>query len=792
MNAAPNPYPVGSPGWNYVHAQDPYTWLPPQLQNQYDAITKQMNTWDTNHSRDAGKGDATNPYQAQLSALLQPYAPKYTQQLGQTMDSMSNNMLYIDNNGQFIDPNAPGLADKLLQAGTAGMLALATGGVLNPMLTGSLGTIGAGTVSGAVGGGLGSLVTTGDFGKGVVGGAVGGLTSGLMGASGLNNYVSNAVGGGEFGKVIGNAASGAIGGALGAGLTGRDIGMGAISGGLSGGLKTAFGDATNAMGVGNQFGSAIGGMAAGQLMQSLGTSFKSGGPTAMQHTQAGNTMSMPSLPPNFSPVVRNYSPVGGQGATPQGGNMGNGFSGYGSPVGQGGTATAATNTGWQDPGVAPDNTGGGGSNWLGNVAGAIGDLYGMYSGYKNATNPLYNSSSTSTLPAWIQNQYGTALAGVNQDPYRAYGGPMVAGFNPDQNAAFNAARNNFGKYNDVQDLAINNANGMTGGFSAGDVQNWMNPYQQNVIDTTMAQLEHAHQQGLEDVNNSAELAHAFGGDRAAVQKGVADANYYRDAASTLAGLNSSNYTQALNAANNNFANKLQGNNALQGAIANARAGNTADMNNLYASGAIQQGNAQKQLDANYQEFLRQQGSAQTHIQNLLQSMGMLPRNIGTTNSYGPQQDKVAAMLSGLNGARGPGGATATGAGGLVNAGVSALKNIFGGMGGGGITNNADWINSTNAYLNSPEFTNAANPLGGIDWNGAASNSVTGNSFYNDPNFLPTISAGGSSYGPYSSGYFDPNAYSPPPDPSNYVMADPNAAYSDPNANFDPNSWFGGY
>lgn len=61
------------------------------------------------------------------------------------------------------------------------------------------------------------------------------------------------------------------------------------------------------------------------------------------------------------------------------------------------------------------------------------------------------------LPAWVeqasQQNYNFAQNVANQ-PYQAYGGQTVAGFSPDQYAAFDYARNNIGAYQGVYDGAI--------------------------------------------------------------------------------------------------------------------------------------------------------------------------------------------------------------------------------------------------------------------------------------------------------------------------------------------------
>jgi hypothetical protein len=694
-------------------------------------------------------------------------------------------------NGGF-DPNGNEYPDtsfmaRLVSTGLGVGLSMVTGGMLGPALAG-LGSVGSGIVSGAVGGGINGLVQNGDFGSGAASGAIGGLTGGLTKGLGINSAVSNAVGGGELGKILGNAATGAIGGGIKSALTGGDIGNAMLGGGLGGGLSTAFSDATNSMGLGKDIGSAIGSVATGSAMQALGSNFNSGGPSAIKPIARNTTMAN-------SPLSSPYQ-IGAQ--SPGQGFNAQGYTAPTLPSPYAGVSNNAQN-GMADPNAAPSSSG---SSWLDSVLGPAANLYGAYTGYRDAKNPLYTSSSTTTLPSWIQNQYNTALNGVNQNPYQPYNSPMVAGFNNDQNNAFNMVRNNVGAYGTEQGNVVNNANALSGGVSAGDVSNWMNPYQKSVIDATMGQLDHAHQMALEGVNDSAEKAGAFGGDRQAVEKGVADSGYLRDVASTMAGLNSQNYAQALAQANNNFSNKITGNTALQGAINNARANAQTDANNLLTSGNIQQSNAQSALTANYNEFLRQQQAAQTHIQNLLQSMGMLPRNINTNNAYGPQQDPIQGAINGITQSRGAqGAATNPGVQGAANAILSAggnfLKNVFG---GGSAYSNASPLNFANGTYGLPSTGSSSGTS--IDSNPFTQSPVTQpwstQNGFSLPGFDPTFSNYSPPNTPVDTSAYYPgvSAYNPAYDASASSAYYPGvSAYSpayDANtySGFDPNSWMG--
>jgi hypothetical protein len=94
--------------------------------------------------------------------------------------------------------------------------------------------------------------------------------------------------------------------------------------------------------------------------------------------------------------------------------------------------------------------------------------------------------------------------------------------------------------------------GATGAAALGGDQHaidtLMNPYQKNVIDATNAQYDKSGQQVVNQTNDLATRANAFGGSRHGVAEGTAigDNEMHRNA--TIAGLNQTGYNQTLDRA----------------------------------------------------------------------------------------------------------------------------------------------------------------------------------------------------------------------------------------------------
>lgn len=102
----------------------------------------------------------------------------------------------------------------------------------------------------------------------------------------------------------------------------------------------------------------------------------------------------------------------------------------------------------------------------------------------------------------------------------------------------------------------------------------MNPYQQQVIDANNAQWQHTNAQTMNQVNDAATRAGAFGGSRHGVAEGVALANNNRAQMGQTAGLLSSGYNNAMGQAGQlagmGFAGAQQNANLGLGGVGNAQ------------------------------------------------------------------------------------------------------------------------------------------------------------------------------------------------------------------------------
>lgn len=354
-------------------------------------------------------------------------------------------------------------------------------------------------------------------------------------------------------------------------------------------------------------------------------------------------------------------------------------------------------------------------------------------GTKNTTTTQKSEPSPAALAAY--NYVGNVASQAAQQPLQQYTGPRVAGFTPDQQSAFQAVQNAQGiatpYINTAAQYAAQAATPVTGvptvgggqvdysaytpqTFNAADLAQFYNPYQQSVIDATLANINRNNgiQQSQLLGNAIQSGASPFGGDRAGIAAAELARNQALASNQTIADLESQGYNTALgayqtqlgqqnqaglaNAANALTASQSNATNALNASQANAsnyltnaqnnasRAANAAEQfaglgsqaqsnaltgaSALLQSGSLQQQLAQQQLDVPYQNFVEQQQYPLSMASFLVDAINGNKTNLGqtqtTTQPSGNTLTGITGLLTALGGLFKDGGAVEPGFGGI--------------------------------------------------------------------------------------------------------------------------------
>ena len=315
------------------------------------------------------------------------------------------------------------------------------------------------------------------------------------------------------------------------------------------------------------------------------------------------------------------------------------------------------------------------------------------------------TQSTATLPAFQEAQFKELFAagkGMAQQPFVPYTGPQVAGFNPDQLRQFQATRGMFESgqaYDPTQALQgmaqeqfrptiapVTGYQAPTIEATAGpqaaqigqvstpqfqgllgqDIGAYQSPYQQQVIDLAMGDIQKQADIARGSSQDRAIRAGAFGGSRSAILESESQKPYAEAMAQTAAGLRQSGFQQAQQAAQSDLARQQQlgifgAGQQQQRAIQQAQFGQQAGMfgAELGQQRNLQQAQMQQQREMGGLDIAGRAALSQPQLdmQARAQRAGLLGglqgqqmQNLGLLGGIGQQQQGL--QQQGLGAARG--------------------------------------------------------------------------------------------------------------------------------------------
>lgn len=227
------------------------------------------------------------------------------------------------------------------------------------------------------------------------------------------------------------------------------------------------------------------------------------------------------------------------------------------------------------------------------------------------SNSKGQSTSTTTTgpPPQVMSDYYSVMNRANQvasTPYQPYTGNLVQGFSPDQLTAFQNVNNAQNAWQPFINQAQTYATLGASPIQASAIANYSNPYQQQVINATLGNIDETNRQQQARLLGSNLGAGGLFNDRMGVAQGELAREQGLANNATLAGLNAGNYSQALTAAQADRAAAGQaaytfgnlGNESLQNILAGSQA--------QLGTGAMQQQLGQAQLNVPYMQWQQAQ------------------------------------------------------------------------------------------------------------------------------------------------------------------------------------------
>jgi len=174
---------------------------------------------------------------------------------------------------------------------------------------------------------------------------------------------------------------------------------------------------------------------------------------------------------------------------------------------------------------------------------------------------------------------------------------QIAGLSQAQQSALTQGQQGIGAYMPYLTGAAGMLGGATQQFNQADAQRFMNPYQQQVIDQSLQQINRQGDIARQNLQAQAVRAGAFGGSREGIQRAELERGLADQRNQTILGGLQQGYTQALGASEAEKNRLLQGSQAGAGIASLTQQLGQGDTNFLYNLGQSQQRQSQAELDA---------------------------------------------------------------------------------------------------------------------------------------------------------------------------------------------------
>ena len=277
----------------------------------------------------------------------------------------------------------------------------------------------------------------------------------------------------------------------------------------------------------------------------------------------------------------------------------------------------------------------------------------MGCGGGGSSGPTTTTVNQQTIPPellpYASQNLASAQSLTMNTPYQQYGGQQVAGFSPLQNQAFSNIQGMQPSAATGQAMGLAGMAG-TNQFTGNNVNQYMSPYMQDVVNTQEQAAIRNYGQQLPGLASTASQVGGLGGDREALMQGQAQQGLQQQLAQIQAQGSQNAFQNAQNQFNTSNQNQLaaagQLGNLGQQQFQQAAGVNTA----LLGAGSLQQQQQQTGLNTAYQNYINQLNYPYTQLSFMNSLIRGTPVQGGTQSMYqapGSTLGQVAGLGMGL-------------------------------------------------------------------------------------------------------------------------------------------------
>jgi hypothetical protein len=240
------------------------------------------------------------------------------------------------------------------------------------------------------------------------------------------------------------------------------------------------------------------------------------------------------------------------------------------------------------------------------------------------------------LPPWVDAAAQSNLAEAGRIaglPYQPYAGTVVPDFSEMTQNTLDWMDANAGTYQPMYDEAGNLTRALSarGDVERGNLQDYMNPYTDEVERRAIANAERAGEQAQRTITQDATAKKAFGGSRQAIQQAVQGAETTRGIGDLSAQLRERAYDAGTKAQQADWSRQFQNINSQKALAAQqaelakaAQQGLTSDYFQMLSGGKMFDDQQREQLEETYRKFVEERDYPKEGLALRLSALGMTP------------------------------------------------------------------------------------------------------------------------------------------------------------------------
>jgi hypothetical protein len=251
-----------------------------------------------------------------------------------------------------------------------------------------------------------------------------------------------------------------------------------------------------------------------------------------------------------------------------------------------------------------------------------------------------SSTVTQKLPAWLEaggKETFDFAKTIAKQPYQAYQGPRIAPLSQGESMGIEMGKN-VGTYAPAVGRAGELFDEAAGGLPGVDMASYMNPYEGQVVNQMIADLDQQRSRDRIAAGDAAAASGSFGGSRHGIREAEVDRGFYDTLGRESGNLRYRGWETGMGLASSDLDRKAGVGSDFMRMGALIPELQRGDIDTAVKTGQLERGYGQSHLDLAYRDFLEERGYPEHQLEIMRSGLGVPTSQTTTTNGQQITQD----------------------------------------------------------------------------------------------------------------------------------------------------------